>query len=455
MKLMTWNINGLKTLPYYHPWSEYFKPNSSYEGIIANMNADIVCVQETKMTRKQVERNMCIMNEFDCFYSFYSRVPVKGYSGTGIYTKKSTVVPVKAEEGLSGRLKTVAALSDSSKILPHPSLESLDLTFNEILELDCEGRCTMVDLSLFVLINLYCPNETNDDRLEYKNRYESMLESRVRGLMKAGREVVVVGDMNICHRPLDHCDPEGRMKEHGITDWYWHPSRRWLDNLINENGILIDICRKFHPDREKMFTCWNTKIDARASNYGTRIDYILVTHGLLPWIDGCDILPNIKGSDHCPVVATFREEIQVDGQTFRLWDQLNPSRAKDQEVEPPPLAAKFYQEFKQGTLTTFFNKKAESSLAPEAADSRPPSSTDLSSSAVDNGTSSALSQESSMITVSSAGAASSPVKERFSSKKRKSTSEAERPSSTNSKKKKNKSSVQPTLANFFTTPATK
>lgn len=204
---------------------------------------------------------MACMDTFDSFFSFYCRTPPRGYSGTAIFTKRRVVVPLKAEEGLSDSLLSSSAVSET--IGGYPSSEDTGLTPAEIRDLDLEGRTTVLDCGLFVLINLYCPNETNELRLEYKNAFNSLLEARIRHLIEMGREVIVAGDMNICPNPIDHCDPQKRAAEHGISDFIEHPSRAWFNAMTGSNGLLVDICRRFHPTRERMFTCWDTKTNAR------------------------------------------------------------------------------------------------------------------------------------------------------------------------------------------------
>lgn len=134
-----------------------------------------------------------------------------------------------------------------------------DLSNDEMLDLDVEGRTTIVDCGLFVLINLYCPNETNDLRLLYKVSFNALLEARIRLLISSGREVVVVGDMNICPYEIDHCDPDKRAKESGDGACAYgdHPARKWMRKMcdLDGGGLLVDVTRKFWPDRKYMYTC--------------------------------------------------------------------------------------------------------------------------------------------------------------------------------------------------------
>lgn len=146
-------------------------------------------------------------------------------------------MPLKAEEGLTGlaQQRPAVLLSEDERIGPYPLFSTLELVDNppspnggtpggtfDPLSLDLEGRCVMLDLGLFVLVNVYCPNETNADRLPYKLNFLRVLEARVRHLTSEGREVVVVGDVNVVHRPKDH--GEGSLASKQETFWN-HPVR--------------------------------------------------------------------------------------------------------------------------------------------------------------------------------------------------------------------------------------
>lgn len=114
--------------------------------------------------------------------------------------------------------------------------------------------------SLFVLFNLYCPNETNETRRPYKMNFLAVLQARVRLLQAMGREVIIVGDINIMRAPID--SGEGGIRT-SAEQHYEHPARRILDNWISPKGPMIDVVRESWPEREDMFTCWNQKLDAR------------------------------------------------------------------------------------------------------------------------------------------------------------------------------------------------
>ncbi|OSD05269.1 DNase I-like protein [Trametes coccinea BRFM310] len=357
MRILSWNINGIRTLPKYHPWNTL----KTCEGILDELKADIICFQEMKSSRALLPRDVALPGHFDGFFSF--PVVKGGYSGVAVFTDARTAVPLKAEEGLSGRLQPQPPLSleeriSSSYPLPEDIIAYPDeqgevpATFDD---LDSEGRGLVLDFGLFVLINVYCPNETSDARLSFKMNYHLLLQERVRKLIEEHREVIVVGDINVCATPLDHCD--GHLPSNQET-FYDHPARAWFDKWLSPRGPMVDIVRTFWPERKGLYTCWNMRIQARETNYGTRVDYILVTKGLLPWIQHGDILPSLKGSDHCPIYIDLRDELTLDtGETIKLRDAMKQS---DTAREPPRLAAKFWDEYsgKQTTLASFFSKGA-------------------------------------------------------------------------------------------------
>ncbi|KAJ3217916.1 Class II abasic (AP) endonuclease [Dinochytrium kinnereticum] len=165
-------------------------------------------------------------------------------------------------------------------------------------------------------------------------------------LVARGREVVVVGDFNVCHKEIDHCEP-GKCILNGVDKFEDTPSRRWMESFVVPQGNMVDLFRHFHPDRRGAFTCWNTLIDARKSNYGTRIDYIMCTPNMVSWFETCDIDTSIMGSDHCPVFAVLRDKHPQTGES--LHEALGHTEGIFRE--PPKLCTKFWKEF-SGTQTT-------------------------------------------------------------------------------------------------------
>ncbi|KAG6887042.1 hypothetical protein C0992_001079 [Termitomyces sp. T32_za158] len=297
-----------------------------------------------------------------------------GYSGVSTYVRTTCAVPLKAEEGLCGIVQPKPPLTGEERIsttegYPQRVLESIDDDI-DFKDLDSEGRTLVLDFGLFVLINVYCPNDGNgtDERNKYKADFHTVLEARIKGLVEVeGREVILVGDLNACAAVIDHCEgplmvakglAEGLVGEEG----FWGKEcRRWMrDFMVTEDGTgghMVDITRRLWPDRKGMYTCWNTKISARDSNYGTRIDYVMITPGLLPWVKSADIQPHIKGSDHCPVYVDLHDEIVGStGETIRLQDVIGAKKCSP--MEPPRIASKFWDEYsgKQRLLQHFFEK---------------------------------------------------------------------------------------------------
>ncbi|KAG0320771.1 Class II abasic (AP) endonuclease [Dissophora globulifera] len=398
MKFMTWNVNGIRALTQYHPYCDDLHKN--YREILDYLDADVICLQETKITRSKLETDLALVPGYDSYWSFHRTK--SGYSGVVVYVKEHIKL-LAAEEGISGVLSGNIILpsdgtlrhsdirgSNGGNIIPslsrkstfdsndpnrkrvggYPSLETDGAAaLSRFQELDTEGRGIVLDFGFFVLFNLYCPNETDDTRLPFKMDYYHLLEARVQELIKEGREVMVLGDMNVIPTELDHCDPEKWKKETGESDFTNTMPRRWFNSFLAPNGPLTDLYRVFHKDEPGAFTCWNTKINARPSNYGTRLDYILVTSGLLPWFKSCDRKPKVVGSDHCPVVAEMyteltleksQEELETE-ESFRKSQQLQDILDSYGGTTDHALAAKFFDEFagKQQKLSAFFKKPGQ------------------------------------------------------------------------------------------------
>ncbi|ORY33511.1 Endonuclease/exonuclease/phosphatase [Naematelia encephala] len=374
MRILTWNVNVLRTVLDYHPFSSMKKRN--VEGLLDELGAEIACFQEHKTRRAQLDKSMACPGPYDGFWTFNHNKT--GYSGVCTYTDSRYCVPLKAEEGITGLLlddKTSTMRPPwtmEERIGCYPDMDDMELMDEvdgrpfEPKKLDMEGRAVVCDFGLFVLFNLYCPNETNETRRPYKMNFFKVLQERVRLLMAAGREVIVLGDINIMRAPID--SGEGGIQT-SAEQHYEHPARRILDNWCAPKGPMIDVVRESWPDRNDMFTVWNTKLDARSANYGSRIDLILCSPGLRPWIKGGDIQAKIFGSDHCPVYIDLHETAEIPGKGLvRLRDMLNPPDRPMTTAavyptdpprvapEPPRFATKFFEEFsgRQTTLRGFF-----------------------------------------------------------------------------------------------------
>ncbi|KAJ3341820.1 DNA-(apurinic or apyrimidinic site) lyase 2 [Gonapodya sp. JEL0774] len=337
-------VEGFRTMRGYAPWNEC----RSYKELLDSLGADIFCFQEMKVTWEKLDSDIALIPGYDAFFSV-SRGK-SGYSGVATYVCTDRIpTPLDAEEGFTGLLARPGTLS---RIGCYGDLE-LEFDRDELVHLDSEGRCLITDHG--------DPSDNDSGREEFKIKFHRGIELRARALIDAGRQVIVLGDVNITYMPIDHYNPmcsyfQGPIEE----DSY----RFWLHNFLTPRGPVVDLFRHFHPDAQGAYTCWNTKKDGRSGNFGTRIDYILPTRQLLPWFEECTIEANIRGSDHCPVVATLRSSIQSGTDHVLLNDLLSPP-LRDSEGnlvtrEPSKLCSRFFDKFssKQQTLKSFLVQKS-------------------------------------------------------------------------------------------------
>lgn len=346
MRILSWNVNGWKKIRTYQPFFSF----SSWSAIVSHLQADIVCLQETKLTRKHaaLDKEMCIPGvDWESFWDFH---PSRGYSGTAVYVRTSTTpLPTKCEHGLTGR-----KVHDASQRIggyPVNIKEELDGPLYE--SLDEEGRCVVLDFGFFVLFNLYCPVLGSEERHDFRMAFYAALDERARNLVSAGRNVIIVGDINIARQPIDHCDwCDLGSKIENLMDFYDNPARAWLNRFTQPHGPFFDTQRDEHPERRGMYTCWSTLINARPANYGTRIDYTLVSPGLKEWVKAADIQNETPGSDHCPIFVDLHDERIIDGEVVKLKNLMAPPGS----LTPSPLAASRWEEFNRKDLKSFFVK---------------------------------------------------------------------------------------------------
>jgi AP endonuclease 2 len=226
-----------------------------------------------KSCRANTERNVAVPGVYDAFLSYPTSRG--GYSGVGVFTNSANAMPLKAQEGLSGQLPYKPLLPPEESVFTTKLFAGGMALYGDeegnrpldLVNLDNEGRALMLDFGLFVLINVYCPNETSDARLPFKMNYHLMLEERVRKLVEEGRQVMVVGDMNICATPLDHCD--GHLPSSAATFWN-HPARAWFHNWLEPEGMMVDVLRRFWPDRKGMYTGAPSRFRSQSSYANSR-----------------------------------------------------------------------------------------------------------------------------------------------------------------------------------------
>ncbi len=251
MKLVSWNVNGLRAI-YKKGFEETFK----------ELNADIFCIQETKMQEGQIKLELQGYNQY---YNYAER---KGYSGTAIFTKKD---PINVTYGIG------------------------------IEEHDKEGRVITLEFDKFYMVNCYTPNSGRElARLEYRMIWEDEFKKYLIKLDKQ-KPVIICGDLNVAHTEIDLKNPKSNRKNAGFTD----EERGKIDNLLNSG--FTDTFRKIYPDKEGAYTWWSYMFNARANNAGWRIDYFLVSDRISKNIKDAYIYSNIMGSDHCPVGLEIEE----------------------------------------------------------------------------------------------------------------------------------------------------
>ena len=327
---------------------------------------NLISAIETKLNKLNLDKSLAIINNYESYWSFCHSN--KSYSGVCVYSNLNSI---NAEQGLTGNLTNhllpIKPLNFDQRVKPitnfndYSTDDLIELNFNEnhlnFSSLDNEGRTLIIDFNFFVLINVYCPAESDDRRNQYKQSFHQLLLQRLKSFLDEDRNVILIGDINVAHRPIDHCDGLQLTKtDDDKFNFFNKYTRLWFDNLLSDlKSPMIDVLRYKHPNRQGMFTCWNTLINARPSNYGTRIDYILVSNDLLNWVDNADILPNIYGSDHCPVYLDLKNSIidpDNNQNIIYLKDKLPNCKTKS------PTCSSNWDEFngKQTTLSSFLKK---------------------------------------------------------------------------------------------------
>lgn len=246
-----------------------------------------------------------------------------------IYTRNATCAPIRAEEGITGVLCPPTSsvpfreLPEEQQIGGYPTLEQLTRTASaadessdeegnndkqvpETLDaatLDSEGRSVVLEFPAFVLIGVYCPAYRDESRDCFRMEFLNALDARIRNLVAMGKQVFVTGDINIARGSIDAAHAMEGIRKGTTTDeeFISGPSRRLFNALLSdgtvigereegrEQPVLHDICRSFHPDRAGMYTCWDTRLNTRPGNYGSRIDYVLCSLAMRDWFSDSNI----------------------------------------------------------------------------------------------------------------------------------------------------------------------
>lgn len=245
MKLISWNVNGLRAVF-----------NKGFKEIFEEFDSDIFCVQETKMQEGQLELN------FNGYNIYMNSAIKKGYSGTAVFTKTK---PLSVSKGIG--------------------IEKHDL----------EGRVLCLEFENFYLVNCYTPNSQRElTRLEYRVEWETDFRNYLKKLDKI-KPVILCGDLNVAHGEIDLKNPKTNRGNAGFTD----EERREMTNLLSSG--FVDSFRFLYPDKTDSYSWWSYMGRAREKNIGWRIDYFIVSEKIKDKIKEAKIHPEVFGSDHCPV----------------------------------------------------------------------------------------------------------------------------------------------------------
>lgn len=245
MKLISWNVNGLRACI-----------TKGFYDFFDSVDADIFCLQEIKLSEGQLEF------ERPKYHSYFNYAKKKGYSGTAIFTKKE---PVSVRYGIG------------------------------VAEHDDEGRVITLEFEKFYIVTCYTPNSQNElARLDYRMKWEDDFKDYLDGLKKQ-KSVILCGDLNVAHKEIDLKNPKTNRKNAGFTD----EEREKMTRLLNDG--YIDTFRYLYPDKEQIYSWWSYRFKAREKNAGWRIDYFIVSQDMEQYIDDAKIHTQIMGSDHCPI----------------------------------------------------------------------------------------------------------------------------------------------------------
>lgn len=245
MKLVSWNVNGFRSV-ITKGFNEFFN----------NIDADIFCLQETKMQEGQAD------TDYEGYYRYFNYAVKKGYSGTAVFTK---VKPINVTYGIG------------------------------IKEHDNEGRVITLEYDKFYLVNCYTPNSKRElERLEYRQVWEDDFREYLVCLNNI-KPVILCGDLNVAHKEIDLKNPATNHHNAGFTN----EEREKMTKLLDAG--FVDSFRYLYPDKKDIYSWWSYMRNAREKNTGWRIDYFIVSNKIKDKIKEASIHTQIMGSDHCPV----------------------------------------------------------------------------------------------------------------------------------------------------------
>jgi len=251
MKMISWNVNGLRAVA-----------GKGFYDVFKELDADIFCIQETKLQAGQIEMDL------PGYYQYWNYAEKKGYSGTAVFTKK----------------------------------EPLSVTYGLGIEIhDKEGRVITLEFEKFFLVNVYTPNSKDGlARIDYRMVWEDDFRAYLKKLEET-KPVIVCGDLNVANEEIDLKNPKTNRNNAGFSD----QERAKIKALLADG--FVDTYRYFYPDKTGAYSWWSYRFNARKNNAGWRIDYFIVSESLKGSLNAAEILSDIYGSDHCPVMLRISE----------------------------------------------------------------------------------------------------------------------------------------------------
>ena len=245
MKLISWNVNGLRAAM-----------GKGFMDTFAQLDADAFCLNETKLQPGQIELDL------PGYHKYWNSAEKKGYSGVAVFTRQE---PLSVRYGIG------------------------------VDDFDHEGRVLTLEMPQFYLVSCYTPNSQDGlKRLEYRMRWEDAFLSYLKSLERE-KPVVLCGYLNVAHQEIDIKNPKSNRMNAGFTD----QEREKMTRLLNAG--FVDTFRALHPDETGAYSWWSYRFHARENNAGWRIDYFIVSESLREHVREAAIHPEIFGSDHCPV----------------------------------------------------------------------------------------------------------------------------------------------------------
>ncbi|MDB5224878.1 MAG: exodeoxyribonuclease [Candidatus Adlerbacteria bacterium] len=265
MKIVSWNVNGIRAV----------HNKGLFTSFIDAVQPDILCLQETKAEQHQSEVDLSDYEEY------WNSATKKGYSGTAIFSK---IEPINVYNNIPEEIAEAYGLADDG--YGHP---------NE------EGRVIAAEFEDFFVVTVYTPNSKDDlSRLTLRHKqWDPAFLAYIKELEKV-KPVIFCGDLNVAHTEEDLANPKQNVGEHGFTD----EEREGLDEVIKAG--FVDTFRHLTPKGKGFYTWWSHFAQSRARNVGWRIDYFFISKKLLPRLKKAEILPDVMGSDHCPVVIELK-----------------------------------------------------------------------------------------------------------------------------------------------------